>query len=50
VRPDAEWIEAEAQVLSLKKRLAIVRIDVKSKAGEHIATAQGTGYIRERLS
>jgi 1,4-dihydroxy-2-naphthoyl-CoA hydrolase len=49
VRPDAEWIEAEANVLSLKKRVAIVRIDVKTKSGEHVASAQGTGYIRERL-
>ena len=48
VRPDAGWFDAEAQVISLKKRLAVIRIDVKSKSGDHIATAQGTGYIRER--
>lgn len=50
VRPDAEYVEAEAQVLSLKKRLAVVRVDVRSKSGEHVATAQGTSYIREKLS
>jgi uncharacterized protein (TIGR00369 family) len=44
------YIEAEAQVVSLKKLVAIVRIDVKTKNGDHVATAQGTGYIREKLS
>jgi uncharacterized protein (TIGR00369 family) len=41
-------IEAEARVLSLKKVVAHVRVDVRAN-GELVATAQGTGYIRDRL-
>jgi uncharacterized protein (TIGR00369 family) len=43
--PDA--IIAEATVLSLKKRVATVRIDVRA-GDELVASAQGTGYIREK--
>jgi uncharacterized protein (TIGR00369 family) len=43
----ADAIVAEARVLSLKKRVATVRIDVRA-GDELVASAQGTGYIRER--
>ena len=42
------YIEAEAVVLSLKKRVATVRIDVRTASGELVASAQGTDYIREQ--
>ncbi|MBL8609165.1 MAG: PaaI family thioesterase [Myxococcales bacterium] len=41
-------IVAEATVVSLKKRIATVRVDVTFH-GELVATAMGTTYVRERL-
>ncbi len=49
VPADAEgFIVAEAQVLALKKRIAVVRVDVKWE-NELVATAQGTVYVRDPL-
>lgn len=39
---------ARAEVLALKKRLAVVRVDV-THAGDLVASAQGTVYVRERI-
>jgi 1,4-dihydroxy-2-naphthoyl-CoA hydrolase len=41
-------IVAEARVLALKKRVAAVRVDVLVK-DQLVASAQGTGYIRDKL-
>lgn len=41
-------IVADAYVLALKKRVAAVRVDVTVK-DQLVASAQGTGYIREKL-
>lgn len=50
VRPDASEVIADARVLTLKKRVAAVRVDVTARpSGELVATAQGTAYIREKL-
>jgi uncharacterized protein (TIGR00369 family) len=42
-------IVAEGKVLSLKKRIAAVRVDVTFE-GELVATAQGTTYVKDRLN
>jgi acyl-CoA thioesterase len=41
-------LRAVADVLSLRRRMAVVRVDVKNEE-RHVATAQGTVYIRDRL-
>jgi uncharacterized protein (TIGR00369 family) len=41
-------IVADARVLALKKRVAAVRVDVSVRS-ELVASAQGTGYIRDKL-
>ncbi len=47
VKLDVGEIVADAEVLSFRKRVATVRIEVRAK-GELVASAQGTGYIREK--
>lgn len=52
--PDApddhpRFIVSKAEVLALKKRIAVVRVDV-SFEGDLVATAQGTVYVKEPLS
>jgi uncharacterized protein (TIGR00369 family) len=50
VRPTMTAIVADARVLTLKRTVAAVRIDVTAEPnGELVATAQGTGYVREKL-
>ncbi len=53
VRVDApddkpRFIVARAEVLALKKRIAVVRVDV-SFEDELVATAQGTVYVKEPM-
>lgn len=43
------FIVAETKVLTLKKRIAVARVDVKHGA-ELVATATGTVYVRERIA
>lgn len=50
VRADAEgYVVAKSEVLALKKRIAVVRVDV-SFEGELVATAQGTVYVKEPMT
>lgn len=50
VRPDMTAIVADARVLSLKRTLAVVKVDVTVEpTGQLVATTQGTAYVREKL-
>jgi 1,4-dihydroxy-2-naphthoyl-CoA hydrolase len=49
VRPDATAIVADARVLTLKRTLAVVRVDVTvDPSGTLVASTQGTAYVREK--
>ena len=51
VRPDATAIIADARVLTLKRTLAVVRVDVTvAPSGQLVASTQGTAYVRDKLS
>jgi uncharacterized protein (TIGR00369 family) len=47
VRLDVGEVIAEAEVLSFRKRVATVRIELRAK-GEIVGSAQGTGYVRDK--
>ena len=50
VRPDATAMVAEARVLTLKRTLAVVRVDViVEPSGQLVASTQGTVYVRDKL-
>ena len=48
---NATAIVADARVLTLKRTLAVVRVDVTVEpSGQLVASTQGTVYVRDKLA